>query len=450
MGLLGNDEIQAATRTMAQQPYQMPQAPGRPYSPPQSATSPGTPQSFPLPPNKRQRVSPDPRLQPTSPYSQSPYPMSPNNGGPQSTTASPHFNHISIPPNIYNTPYTNGNGNTTPTINLPNSNQSHSPYQSSNRPPNLIQNQAPSQTSNGNGPPTNLHPNSQFQNNQNMPSQGAGMMGPPLKPAERDNANEDQMDVLANAGVDLRAEESFAMSFHTGSFNSQPLFSEPSPNPTGHGFTQFTPGDASTFYGAGPANQPGFPTDKATQEELQRKAASKARADAENNLARSRQHELHRPHVNVANVWGRMDRIARDNGLILNTDGGKMPQFKLPSEFPAEVRVQTAVGTQGAMTATGGPFLPSDTALADQLALMSLATNLRIRTLLEDAAALARGRRMGSHGTVPREWSDVSAPVNGSSRAMTSDTAPRQGWESAVSPRTNPLKRMFIAFIFLF
>src|SRR5271168_3184855 len=114
------------------QPYQMPQAPGRPYSPPQSATSPGTPQGFPLPPNKRQRVSPDPRSQPTSPYVQSPYTMNPNTGGPQPTTASPHFNNISLPPNIYNTPYTNGNA--TPTINLPNNNPIHSPYQNSNKP----------------------------------------------------------------------------------------------------------------------------------------------------------------------------------------------------------------------------------------------------------------------------------------------------------------------------
>jgi len=119
-----------------------------------------------------------------------------------------------------------------------------------------------------------------------------------------------------------------------------------------------------------------------------------------------------------------------------------MPQLKLPSEFQGDVRVQTAASLHGAMTVTGGRFLPGDTALADQLALMSLATNLRIRALLEDAVALARGRRTGSHGTVPREWADVSAPISGSSGTMISDGASRQGWESAVSPRSNPLKRM--------
>lgn len=156
-----------------------------------------------------------------------------------------------------------------------------------------------------------------------MATQGTGMMGPPSKPANRDNANDDQMDVLANAGVDLRAEESFAMSFHTGSFNSQPIFSQPGANQIGHSCTQFSPGDATSFYGAGPANQIGQSTDKASQDELQKKAADKAWADAALRLARSRQHELNRPHVDVAIVWSRMDRLARENGLVLNTDGGK-------------------------------------------------------------------------------------------------------------------------------
>ena len=267
-------------------------------------------------------------------------------------------------------------------------------------------------------------------------------MGPPSKPAERDNANDDQMDVLANAGVDLRAEESFALSFHTGSFNSQPIFSHTGPNATGHAFAQFNPGDAKSLYGAGPANQPGQPTDRATHDELQKKAADKAWADAALSLARSRQHELSRPHVSVTTLWSRMDKIARENGLMLNTEGGKMPQFKLPSDFSSETRIQTAVGPQGAMTVTGGRFLPADTALADQLALLSLATNLRIRTLLEDAVALARGRRTGSHGVVPTQWAEVSAPSKVSSSTIMSDEVARGGWESAVSPRTNPLKRM--------
>jgi hypothetical protein len=430
---------------MAQQQYQMPQAPARPYSPPPStSTSPAPQQGFPLPPNKRQRVSPDPRSQPTSPYVQSPYSMSPNTAAPPSTGPAPHFSNISLPPNIYNTPYTNGH--TTPTLNLPNNHSAAPQYQSPHQPHSQLPNQSYNQMSNGNYPHNNMHPPTHFQNNHNMQSQATGMMGPPLKPAEKENTNDDQMDVLANAGVDLRAEESFAMSFHTGAFNSQPTFSQSGPGTTGHGFTQFGHGDANTLYGAGPANQPGQPTEKLSQEELQQRAAEKAWADAALNLARSRQHELSRPHVNVATVWKTMDRIAKENGLHLNTDNGKMPQLKLPSSFEANVRIQTAVGPHSAMTATGGRFLPADTALADQLALMSLATNLRIRTLLEDAVALARGRRTGSHGVVPKEWADVSIRSHVSSGTMVADDGQRNGRESAGSPFTNPVNGMFLNF----
>jgi hypothetical protein len=266
-------------------------------------------------------------------------------------------------------------------------------------------------------------------------------MGPPSKPVERDNVNDDQMDVLANAGVDLRAEESFALSFHTGSFNSQPTFSQPGVNATGQAFTQFTPGGSQSFYGAGPANQPGQPTDKASQDELQKQAADKAWADAALSLARSRQHELSNPHVGVNILWRMMDKIARENGLSLSTEGGKMPQFRLPSQFPADTRVQTVVGSQGAMTVTGGQFLPSDTALADQLALLSLATNLHVRTLLEDSFALARGRRTGSHGVVPQDWADVSAPSKlGASTVIDLDGV-TSGQESAGSPGAAVQKR---------
>jgi hypothetical protein len=379
--------------------------------------------------------------------------MSPSTTTPTSTTASPRFNNISLPPNIYNTPYTNGHTTpspSTPSINLPN----NLPNQPQNPPQSHAQNYSPNNAHNQpslNQPPpppsnnqnSNIHPPNQFQNNyNNMPPNGAGMMGPPSKPAEKDNANDDQMDVLANAGVDLRAEESYAMSFHTGSFNSQPSFSQPGSNGTGHAFTQFAAGDTSSFYGAGPASQDGQPTDKATQDALHKKVADEAWARAASDLARSREHELKRPHVNVGAVWKRMDIIAKDNGLSLNvSEQGQMPQLKLPNEFRSNVTVKTVPGPQGSMVVTGGGFLPADTALADQLALLSLATNQRLRILLEDAVAIAKGRRSGSQGVVPVDWTDAASPVSMTNVTIVADGAPRSGWESAVSPHTQPLKR---------
>jgi hypothetical protein len=263
------------------------------------------------------------------------------------------------------------------------------------------------------------------------------MMGPPaLKPEVKEN--DDQMDVLANAGVDLRAEESFAMSFHTGSFGSNPAFNGAGGTAPGHGFTQFIPQGAGSFYGAGPANQPGEPTDGKTQKEIAGRVAEAAWAQAAQKLAQARQHELSNPHTHVGALWMKMDKIAREHGLGLSTDNGKMPLLKLPNEFNAEAVLKTAKGPDGTMVVTKGTFLPQDTALADQLALMSLATNTRMRILLEEAVTIARGRRVGSHGVVPGEWADVAEARNGARGTVVPEDAPRAGWESATSPHTIP------------
>lgn len=433
---------------MAQHQYTTPS--GSSFSHPQSTSNAGNSQAFPLPPNKRQRLSPDPRPHSPSQYvqHQSPYTASPNASTPTSTSASPHFSNISLPtPNLYNTPYGNGVSTSTPstpTLNLP----SHLPRdpQSSSLPQNHPLAQVPVRDMhhNHNGGFNGPQSNNQFQNNTNHnPSTGAGMMGPPSKPVDRDNANDDQMDVLANAGVNLRAEEDFAMSFHTNSLSSQPAFSKPGPNSTGHAYTQFAPGDSNSFYGAGPANQSGHVVGDATQAVIEKQAADKAWADAALGTARSRQHELTHPHVNVEAVWKRIDRIARDNGVGLSTDQGKMPVLRMEHEFRSDVTVQTAPGPNGAIVVTGGYFVPADSPLTDQLALLSLATHLRLRVILEEAFTLASRRRTDSHGVVPLEWADVSEPVHVGSGTTILEGAPRSGWESAVSPHSNPLQRKF-------
>jgi hypothetical protein len=131
-----------------------------------------------------------------------------------------------------------------------------------------------------------------------------------------------------------------------------------------------------------------------------------------------------------------MDKIAKENGLVLNTDNGKMPQLKLPAEFPSEIKIETRTGPDGALVVANTTFLPQDTALADQLALMSLATNQRIRILLEETIAIVKSRRAGSHGVIPAEWSDVAASSTSAAGTVVPDGAPRSGWEGAISPST--------------
>ncbi len=245
------------------------------------------------------------------------------------------------------------------------------------------------------------------------------------------------MDVLANAGVDLRAEEAFAMSFQTGSYNFQPTFGKGLNSTTGVAFNQFAPGDADSFYGSGPANQPGVPADKKSQTQIEKEVADQAWRSATSRLAQSRQHELNHPHTHVGALWSKMDKIARENGLTLSTDNGKMPQLKLPHEFNTTQAIKTEKGPDGAMVLVTGNFLPADTALADQLALMSLATNTRMRTLLEEVVAVSRGRRIGSHGVVPVEYADVAVAQSPAAGTIVQVNGQRAGFESAVSPRTN-------------
>ncbi|KAH8812016.1 hypothetical protein F5884DRAFT_299370 [Xylogone sp. PMI_703] len=408
-----------------QQQQQLPM-PQRPFSPPQSSTSPGTPQQFSLPPNKRQRLSPTSTPQPTSPYVQSPYSMPPSLSTPGSTNASPHFVNIQLPQGVYNTPY--ANGNTTPSLSLPQTqpNLQSPPVQGSLNFPN----QAPYQAG--------QHPNF---NNFSMPM-GPGSMGPPSKPIEKDKKEDgvDPMDVLGGTGIDLREEEQYTFQLNA-SFNSSTSGSQVGNISASHSFTQFPPGDESSFYGSGPANQPGE-VPKESQDEFGKKAADKAWHDAARNLAISRQRELDNPFLNVVFVHKKMEKVAWEMGLRLNTDmKGSMGTMKLPEHFQDRtVHVQTAVGPNGILTGTQGMFLPADSLLVDQLALLSIATKHRLRGLIEDATKLAKGRQTGSHGIVTGDFADIAVPSNVTSGIHATEDAPRSGWEGSLSPSSN-LKR---------
>jgi hypothetical protein len=275
--------------------------------------------------------------------------------------------------------------------------------------------------------------------------QSSGTMGPPSKPAEKPKEDGvDVMDVLGGTGIDLREEEQYTFQMYNTSFNSQQSGSQSGTISSGHSFTQFPPGDESSFYGAGPANAAPEATKTKSQEEYHRKVAEKAWQDASRDLAISRQRELNNPFLVVGNAHKKMEKIARENGLMLNTEPNKgMGTMKLPDAFPSPtVKVQMTVGPNGTITTTSGNFIPFDSLLVDQLALVSIATKHRLRGLLEDAVRLAKGRQMGSHGVIPEEWADAAAPSKTESASLMIDGAPRSGWESAVSPLSNPLKRM--------
>lgn len=269
-------------------------------------------------------------------------------------------------------------------------------------------------------------------------------MGPPSRPTEKSKEDGvDPMDVLGGTGVDLREEEQYTFQMYNSSFNSQQSGSQSGAITASHSFTQFPPGDAASLYGAGPANATAEAGPPMAQNEYEAKAAEKAWRDAAHNLAVSRQRELNNPFLMIGTVHKKMDKVAQDYGLRVNIDAsGKMGTMRLPGDFPSPtIKTQTAVGPDASLTTTSGAFLPHDSLLVDQLALMSIATKHRLRGMLEDAQKLAKGRQTGSHGVIPDEWADVAAPTNAANSSIVADGAPRVGWESAVSPRTNPLKR---------
>ncbi|EKD19819.1 hypothetical protein MBM_01771 [Drepanopeziza brunnea f. sp. 'multigermtubi' MB_m1] len=422
-----------------QQQYPMPQ---RSFSPPQSAASPGAQQHFGQPPNKRQRLSPNPSSQPSSPYLQSPYGMSPTTTANTGSGASPHFSNVAIPPGAYTTPYQNGNPN--PALTLPQSQPNHQ-SQSQNQPPfqgsvsfanpqhtaprPIFGDYMPAQSQQQQPYPGQNQP--QHPPSSQPPNQHAGTMGPPSKPAEKAKEDGlDPMDLLAGTGIDLREEEQYMFK----SFNSNQTDSQPS-----NASYRIPPGDRASFYGAGPANVVAEKTNGKSQDDYIQEQADKLWVSAAHRLAQSRQNELANPFLQVALVTHKMQKAARENGLSLNVEkNGHMGVMKLPEQFSnREVRAQTALGTDVGFVATSGPFLHGEAMLVDQVALLSIATKHRLEGLIRDAVKLSRGRQTGSHGVVPVEWSNVA--VAGSFDSQASESGLRNGWESALSPHSNPL-----------
>ena len=407
------------------QPHQQYSMPARTDSP--GATSPGGGLQWSFPPHKRQRTEANSASQPGSPYVQSPYGMSPGTPSAPSTTASPHFSNVQLSPNSYNTPYSNGNP---PSTNLPNPNQSFYPT------PNLSPHAFPGQHQASDNP-SNAH------NDLMMARSPPGIMGPPpVKTVEKAREKDDPNDILGAVGIDLADEERYMLSQYRPAYDIPQAGSQVGNISASRAFTQFAPGGVGSFYGAGPANQPADPT-KLSQEEFQQKAADQAWYAAAQSLAVSRSKELNNPFLTVGKVQLRMAKIAKENGLSLNLGpNGAMGTMKLPQNFAkSTVNISSTVGPDGVLLTTSGTFLPEDSLLVDQLALLSISTKHRLRCLLEDASRLARGRRQTSHGVVPAEWADVAIPVKSSSAMPDSDV--RSGWESAVSPLTKPRKRMF-------
>ncbi len=242
-----------------------------------------------------------------------------------------------------------------------------------------------------------------------MPRQGVGNMGPPQRPAEKAaDKKEDQekhmdvndlSDAVASSGVDINEEEKYITSYRTE--QSNPRFM---PQSSQHG-------SQNNYDLLSPNNFSGIGTNRGTfgppgpvqtqEEELYEKHKLAARKVNE-----SQQNHLADPFLSGIGMRIHVEKWANLNGIKIPVEGlfDRIPQRPINM---AGTSMTAADGSQ--IVTVAAPSILNRTApLEGIFSLLSLAANERIRGLLEDAYGLARGRRMGSDGVVPPEWSDLA------------------------------------------
>ena len=275
------------------------------------------------------------------------------------------------------------------------------------------------------------------------PSSTLNVMGPPGRPDNRPTDLNELGDVLFGAGVDLREEEAALLrskdnTTTTLSFEDQ--LREASgvnvnakyPFSRDNFYSQNHLGDRGTFFGAGTLNQPAQQEQSAEDlEESKRKKALKENAQI-------KQYHLNKPFLQTWNLQRKVQKETNRLHVQLPLKDSELLKPTQPRVAPQQITVHGPDGHDVVKLVKGEPLLLLKNTFGDILSLMSLATEERLRNLIEDAATLARGRRIGSHGLVPQDLADLAAKnVEGEAAA----TLPTPS-NSAVSPLENPLKRM--------
>lgn len=259
-------------------------------------------------------------------------------------------------------------------------------------------------------------------------------------------------DVLLGSGVDLRDEEAalvrrtnaqqhdtsftshFANSFNSTGSGSPPNLQLPPRIDYNHYSNNF-PGDRNSFYGAGTFNQPAVPY-QSTEER-----AKKEREQAERRKAERRQYHLNNPFLYTGPLQRRAEKQLRMHHLLANLPGHFKPSG---AGQPVQVAVSGPDKQERLEVLTTQNIITLDSPWVEILTLLSLAAGERLRSLVEDAAALAKTRRIGSQGIVPADLQDLAV---GEGKVETVPALPTPS-NSAISPQPNPLKRMLAVRIF--
>ena len=352
--------------------------------------------------------------------------------------------NIGLPNQVFSSPYYGAPQNGGTSNHSYNTNHNYANQQS----PSYANQQSPAYSPNspyGSGSP--YMPNNNYNSMNHAPPQSAassqptltGTMGPPSRPAVDKPTDINELgDVLAGSGVDLREEEAALLAYgrpgqqrqDTGyggsSFNS---FGAGRPVPTPNYYSSNIPGDRNSFYGAGTFNQPPEPPRSAED------IAAAERKKALRRQAEIKSYHLNDPFLFAGCLSNRLLRQAHNMQV-------QVPQKGLLSHVSRQSISQQLIvlgpdKNESLKVVKGEPLLTIDGPFVEFLSLLSLAAEERLRGLVEDAATLAKGRRIGSHGIVPVGLTDLAT---GEGATETANGLPTPS-NSAVSPKSNPLKR---------
>ena len=264
-------------------------------------------------------------------------------------------------------------------------------------------------------------------------------MGPPLRPTNDNKPTDinDLGDVLSGSGIDLREEEAAMYRSYPGDrqYGTNQLQEAANNTPTPYPFSRdnhyspYVPGDRQSFYGAGIFNQPPAPY-----------KSVEAIAEEEKKRAIRRKTEIKQYHMNdpflQTGVLKRRFDLEKNKSHVKFDDVGLLVRGQ--NQPPREYRMHGPDGNDVVRLLQNEDILQFDSTLVEILALLSLATQERMRLIVEDAAVLARGRRVQALGVAPPELDGLAGGEQSSEAA---DTLPTPS-NSAVSPSSNPLKRM--------
>lgn len=246
---------------------------------------------------------------------------------------------------------------------------------------------------------------------------------------------------MVGSGIDLREEEAALLhsygksgqqrqdtGYGANSFNNfGPSYAPPKSN----FYSQNVPGDRNSFYGAGTFNQAPEPEKVPSAEEI----AEENRRKALRRKMEIRSYHLNNPFLQSGCVHKRLTKQAHGMQVVVPKAGLLKSQ---PGHPARQITIQGPDKNEVLKLVQGEDILQPEAPLIELLSLLSLAAEERIRGLVEDAATLAKGRRVGSHGIVPADLVDL-ATGHGASETVAGLPTPNN---SAVSPRSTPLKRM--------